>query len=63
MCFPFYHVPQMPYPCKYHVFPMFLYAVEQLGAYYCMDIHFWYSGVYHMEQRYYAVFSRNKCRM
>ena len=40
-----------------------LYASAQLGVYYCMDINFSYSGVYHMKQREHVVFFRNACKM
>ena len=43
----------------YTMFPVLLYAGAHFGAYYCMDIHFWYSGVYHVELRDHAVFFRN----
>ena len=38
---------------------LLLYASAHLGAYYCMEINFWYSGVYHMKQREHVVFLRN----
>ena len=37
---------------------LLLYAGAHLGAYNCMGIYFWCSGVYHMEQRDHAVFFR-----
>ena len=40
-----------------------LYASAHLGAYYCMDIDFWYLGVYHMKQREHVVFFRNASKM
>ena len=40
-----------------------LYAGAHFGAYYCMDIHFWYSGVYHMKQREHVVIFSNACKM
>ena len=40
-----------------------LYASAHLGAYYRIDINFWYSGVYHMKQREHVVFFRNACTM
>ena len=40
-----------------------VYASAHLGAYYCMDINFWYSGVYHMKQREHVVFFRNAYKM
>ena len=40
-----------------------LYAGAHFGAYYCMDIHIWYSGVYHMDLRDHAVFFRNLSKM
>ena len=42
---------------------LFIYVSAHLGAYYCMDIDFWYSGVYHMKQREHVVFFRNACKM
>ena len=41
---------------------MLLYASAHLGAYYCMDIDFWYLGEYHMKQREHVVFFRNACK-
>ena len=40
-----------------------LHASTHLGAYYCTDINFWYSGVYHMNQREDVVFFRNAGKM
>ena len=35
--------------------PGFSIAVANLGAFYCMDINFWYSGAYNIEQRDHAL--------
>ena len=41
----------------------FIYASAHFGAYYGMDIIFWYSGVYHMKRKEDVVFFRTACKM
>ena len=45
------------------MYSFIMYAGAHFGDYYCMDINFWYSRVYHMEQRDHAVFFRNAYEM